>query len=242
MLAELAASLAAAAQDARAHRSACRALADCGDHTAAALRSLGALGLGRAGMTCEQGYSLCSHCPHPPSPAPPLPADPAALTTMPPARLDGLAALLADGVSLATSCSLPGWLLEAAAPEEGAGEALAALHARLLAALKVCAVKEWVPARSVLQGQQASGASGATRPTNSITQTSTPTLRRRPAWMQRLARPACPRPSAPQTPRAACTAACASWVLAACAAGWPCWRATRRSSARWPPGWAWSPR
>ncbi len=44
---------------------------------------------------------------------------------------------MADGATLASACAAPGWLLAAAAPEGGACEAMAALHAGVLASLKV---------------------------------------------------------------------------------------------------------
>ena len=67
----------------------------------------------------------------------PPPADPAAASSASPTALERVAGLLADGTALATACAAPGWLLAAAATEGGACEAMAALHAGVLASLKV---------------------------------------------------------------------------------------------------------
>ncbi|PRW56603.1 p25-alpha domain-containing [Chlorella sorokiniana] len=62
--------------------------------------------------------------------------DPAATCRASPTALERVACLMADGAALATSCAAPGWLLAAATPEGGACEAMAALHAGVLASLK----------------------------------------------------------------------------------------------------------
>ena len=72
-------------------------------------------------------------------------AAPEALAAADPTCLDRVDVLLACGTAMAAACAAPGWLLRAAAPEEG--EVLSVLHADLLAALKVGPRLQlgWVP-------------------------------------------------------------------------------------------------
>lgn len=101
-------------------------------------------------MLCLRGLLMRAAHPSPPLPthtacrprpstvpcpcAPPRPAEPLAAD---PALLDGVAVLLGKGASLAASCGAADWLLAAASPERGVGDALAALHSDVLAGMKV---------------------------------------------------------------------------------------------------------